>query len=218
MGACLLVSLAIVLGSLAGSVAIAATSAAINGLFATSAETGPLERFHSSLWILSAVLALVVAVRSRDREARALMMLLAAGALLVSAREADLHEKLNSDVIGYWGVHFRRDWWTSGNSPFPPRILWAAIFLAIAAAGAYVVWRGAIAMFLRGRRQGRLVWPLGTATLLMFVAYALDDLLRYRLNLRQSQVCEETIETAACLTYFCAIVWAIRLGRLPAAH
>ena len=216
VGACIAVSIAIVLGSAAVSIGVAAPLAAFQGLYAASSESGPLEWSQSVCWLISAALALAAAIRVKDREVRALLLLLAGGALLVAARESDLHTKLNPDVIGYWGLHYRRDWWLSGSSPILPRVLWAVIGLLILAAGSYLVWRGAITMFLRGRRHGRLVWTLGAATALMLVAYALDDLLRYRLNLRQSQVCEETIETVACLTYFCAIVWGIRLSRKPA--
>lgn len=211
---CMLTSLAIVCGALAIAIGISVALALSIGLFDTSSEGGPMEWMQTIAWLAGAATALLAAAMLRDRDARALLSLLAAGALLVAARESDLHEKLNSDQFGYWGVHYRRDWWLSADTPLPPRIVWAIAGLLILVVGGWLAWRSAIAVFLRGSPLGRLVWPLAAAAGLMVAGYALDDLLRYRqgINLRQSQVCEETLETAAVLVYLAAIGWGVKLG------
>jgi len=213
---CMAVSAAIVVGALAVAILASAGLSLGSDLKTTSSEAGPLEWGQSILWLLSAGLALGAAVRLSNADVRGLLVLLGAGALLVAARESDLHEKLNPDTFGAWGVHFRRDWWADANTPIAPRILWAAIALVLLVGGIYFGSRGARAIFARGSRHGRLIWVLAASALLMFLGYALDDLLRYRegINLRQSQVVEETLEISASLIYLATILWAIRLARM----
>jgi hypothetical protein len=188
-----------------------------------SREDGPLEDVQMALWLASAGLAAVLAWRRRPGDARKVFVLFLFGALVVAAREADLHEAItpgsqhHPGVLGEWGVRFRGDWWRSTTAPVGPRVLWAAIGVTLAAVTVRVLGRATGPLLRPGSRYRALMPPLLVVAGLFFVGFGLDDLVRGRVPLRWSQVVEETLETVAACLFLGVVGWAARLSRADVA-
>jgi hypothetical protein len=228
----LALSAAVVTAALAAADVTAAIGVHSTGVKAASSEGGTLENFQMIGWVVAAIVASAFTWAIPSRACRGALLLLAGGAAFAAAREIDLHERINpaglrltveSMQLGWlidpqtayqWGVRFRANWWFSARQPVLPRLLWGLIFAGICGLGVYLVRRGAGALLQRGATLNRLLPLLAVVGGLMFAGWAADDLLRYRVPLRQAQVFEETVELAAVLVYAAVIAWAARLSQL----
>ncbi len=94
------------------------------------AEGGPIETIQLVSWYLAAAISFAACARGPRRDDRLLCGWRGVLALAIAARELDLHERLNSDVIGKFGVHYRLDWWLDGSIPIWLKAGWGMIALA----------------------------------------------------------------------------------------
>jgi|GEM_PF-2972009 len=140
-------------------------------------EQGPIENLQFGLWVLAAFIALAVLIRrSRPRE-----KLFAGWLALVSAlaafRELDGHTMLNPETLGAWGVRYRIDWWLSLEAPILPRLVWAAVGVAIVLGLIVPAVKVAPRVIVLTRGRDRAWWLFGASVAALFIGYACDDLI-----------------------------------------
>ncbi|MEM1331630.1 MAG: hypothetical protein AAGG07_13830 [Planctomycetota bacterium] len=196
-------SVLIVLGVL---VAAAAWIATLGTTDAIDREDGPIEEAQFVLWGFSAVIALALAWRLRDKATRWFTAWLGVCAALAGARELDLHEKLNPETLGAWGVRYRLDWWTDLSVPLLPKLAWAVVGLAIGAAFILPILRAGPAV-RHVLATHRVVLGLGISSIVFLaIGWASDDLLRIWTTEIEGVMGEELAELLGAACYALAVV------------
>jgi hypothetical protein len=177
------------------------------------AEDGPIENAQLIAWLCSAIVCVVCCVRGPLRDDRLLWCWRGFLALLIAARELDLHEKLNSDVVGRLGVSYRIDWWLDETVPLWLRAGWG--FFGIAA----VVLLVAPPLLVRPPtfrmlRAGEITtWLFVSAFGMLFIGYAFDDLLGRGTiieSIHTTQTIEELAELVGAAAYLGSCVTGLR--------
>lgn len=198
----------------AGALAIAALYLLTDNPTALHAENGPIETVQLAAWLLAAAIYIFAAARGPRRADLLMNGWRAVIALAVSARELDLHEKLNSDVIGRLGVHYRIDWWLDGAVPLGLKAGWATIFLVLLALlllPPLMVRPPTRRLLLRGDAH---TWLFLLAFAFLFLGYALDDFLGRGTiveSIHITQGLEESVELCGVGCYLASAVSVLRL-------
>ena len=168
------------------------------------AEGGPIETAQLIAWLFSALICTALCVRGPLRDDRLIWCWRGVLALLIAARELDLHEKLNSDVVGRLGVHYRIDWWLDETVPLWLRAGWglAGLILLVLLIAPPLLIRPPT---LRLLRAGEITtWLFVLAFGLLFIGYVFDDLLGRGTvieSIHTTQTIEELAELAGALAY-----------------
>ena len=98
-------------------------------------EYGPLELIQAGCWWGAAAVAFFSSGFGRHGlRGRALLGWLGVVSALAFAREFDMHESLNPETLGDWGVRYRVDWWIDASVPLTIKAFWAAITVVLALA------------------------------------------------------------------------------------
>lgn len=196
-----------------GLLAVVVLVAADDSRASLIAEDGPIENAQLIAWLFSAVVCVVACVRGPLRDDRLLWCWRGVLALLIAARELDLQEKLNSDVVGRLGVHYRIDWWLDDTVPLWLRAGWGFVGLVT------VVLLIAPPLLvrpptLRLLRAGEITtWLFVAAFGLLFIGYAFDDLLGRGTiieSIHATQTIEEFAELAGAAAYLGSCVTGLR--------
>ncbi|HYE01767.1 MAG TPA: hypothetical protein VD963_00890, partial [Phycisphaerales bacterium] len=98
------------------------------------AEGGPVEWGEFAAWVLAVLASGLALARSPTRRDRLDALWIHTLAWLATARELDLHERINPEAMGRWGrwgVRFRADWWLDAGAPLGPKLLWGMVALAL---------------------------------------------------------------------------------------
>lgn len=191
----------LVYASIFGALLLIATLVLSPGRWLVS-ESGPIEVAQVACWVLSAGFAVVVARRVTSHTARWSTILLGVLAVLALLRELDMHELLNPDVIGPWGVHYRIDWWLDPAEPLGVKALWVGVLVLGTLIVAYPAWRA------RGKPDCRRARPrlVVAAVLCLAGGLVIDDLLREVFATIPSQIVEESLEFLGCVFFLAAVV------------
>jgi hypothetical protein len=173
------------------------------------AEGGPIEDIQFGGWLVGALVCAVLALRGRRRGDRLMPAWLGVLAVGCAARELDLHEKLNSDVIGSLGVHYRIDWWLDGAVPLWLKAGWALVALVVLALVVLppLLVRPPTARLLRAGDAG--TWLLLLAGLLLFGGYAFDDLFgrgRFIEDVQVTKAIEESLELGGVAAFLGSVL------------
>ncbi len=140
-------------------------------------EDGPIEIMQLASWCLAAVFAFIACARGPQRDDRLISGWRGVLALVLASRELDLHEELNSDVIGELGIHYRIDWWLDSSVPIWLKAGWGAIALV----GIVLLLVPPLLVrpptFRLLRAGDTSTWLFILAVGLLFLGYALDDFL-----------------------------------------
>ncbi|MEX2217169.1 MAG: hypothetical protein WD749_00290 [Phycisphaerales bacterium] len=185
------------------------------------AESGPIELMQNACWSAAALIAGAEALRRRGTDRLFTAWLFVVGTM-AAARELDLHEWLNPDRIGRWGVSFRADWWFSLESaPLWLKAAWALAFALLAftlLAPMLALWRPALRLLVRGDAAAGL---FAVAIACMGCGYISDDLLRHAgLPVEPLQAIEETFELFGAASFLASVIllahtpFGARLARL----
>ena len=172
------------------------------------AEGSVIEIFQSLAWLF-AVPAALVGVLCKDRHRRLISVWFSVIAALALTRELDLHEALNPESLGSWGVRYRLDWWTDAGVPLTIKGFWFLIGVGIGCAVVLPIARAWPAMLkaIREREAGILA-ILCCISLLAF-GVVLDDIARGLLPREPAQAVEEVSELLGVLLYLSGVVaWA----------
>lgn len=160
------------------------------------AEGGPIENMQLLGWCFAALVSFVTCACGPRRDDRLLCGWRGVLALAIAARELDLHERLNSDVIGKFGVHYRIDWWLDSSVPIWLKAGWGVIALA---GGLLLL----LPPLLVRPPTARLLRVGDTSTWLFLIAfgmlilgYALDDFLGRGMIVESIQITQALEELA----------------------
>lgn len=170
-------------------------------------DEGPIEIAQFVVWLAAGLSAFIRARLVRHRRISAGLLVLGVAALVCAAREMDLQELIRPENMGYWGMHSRLDWFTDLNAPWPPKLLWACIAVAVFSVVVVALrvarpdWPGSI----RLRRPLAILLALSAAG--MLTGWALDDLLRPFVVRETVMPFEELAEYGGAGCFFAAM-WA----------
>lgn len=160
------------------TIAVVGVVAGLVSSVGTDNEHGPLEMAQFALWAYAVLLGLISSGRLRDRTARMFTVWLGVLACLAAARELDLHETLNPEILGAWGVRYRIDWWLDFSVPFLLKFFWGGVGAGIAialVAPLVIAWSG-LGTLLHSRVDVMLL--LVSSAAMLAVGWISDDLLR----------------------------------------
>ena len=172
----------------------------------TFEEDGPVERAQILLWAIASIAGVILSLSAATRSTRCYLLVLASLAGLAVARELDAHIYLNPEKLGSLGVRYRIDWWLDGSVSLLLKAAWALVALVSIAAvlGPAFFARDAILRTIRLRTLP--FWLLGATGLCLFVGFAVDDLLRNRIDLQIGHAIEESVELAGPIFYLAAVL------------
>lgn len=167
----------------------------------TFEEDGPVERAQIVLWAIASIAGVALSLSATRRSTRAILLLLATLAALAVARELDAHIYLNPEKLGDMGVRYRIDWWLDGGVSPMLKAMWAMIAISAAAALFGPAWfaKGAIIRIFRERALP--FWFFATAGVCLITGFAVDDLLRNKIDLQLGHVIEESVELVGPILY-----------------
>jgi hypothetical protein len=126
---------------------------------------------------------------------------------LAALRELDIHEVLNPETLGDWGVRYRIDWWIAADTSILVRGLWALVALVLLFLLLYplkqakTLWRP-----IRGNVSFMILLPVALAGLA--TGYICDDVLREAqfISSNLKRAIEETSELFGAALMFCSMV------------
>ncbi|MEM9065802.1 MAG: hypothetical protein AAGB51_09970 [Planctomycetota bacterium] len=176
-------------------------------------EYGPVELAQAGAWWVSAAVALFSAGLGRHGlRGRALLGWLGVLSVLAFAREFDMHESLNPEVLGDWGVRYRADWWLDAATPVAVKLLWAsaALFLVVGVFMPLLIARPHPLRQLLVGHPATVV--LGLAVAAMAMGYVMDDLLGRDqfIPWTMTEGIEESFELIGAVLWFAGILLAVR--------
>ncbi|MFG0305086.1 MAG: hypothetical protein ACF8Q5_02590 [Phycisphaerales bacterium JB040] len=176
-------------------------------LRAVYSEGGFIELAQQGVWSASALCAGLLFWRERGPHGHRMVTLwLGVLAVLFLLRELDLHESLNPEVLGDWGVRYRIDWWLDGSVAWWLKGLWAGVGVLV---GAAVVVPLVLAGGIRGmpHKDSARLRLLAGAAVCLGMGFVFDDLLRHVItNEAVKQTCEEGWELAGAVLYLGAVL------------
>ncbi|MEM1071418.1 MAG: hypothetical protein AAGB48_04125 [Planctomycetota bacterium] len=169
-------------------------------------EGGAVERAQIGLWICTALIAAAASLRTLRRPDRAAVFLLGVLATVAAARELDAHIYLNPETLGDYGVRYRIDWWLDGAVNPLLKLAWAAAALAVLlllAVPAFMarstIWRVLVT-------RPRAFWLGLAAALCLATGFAVDDLLRGRIEIHLAHAIEESVELIGPAFYLAGLL------------
>ncbi len=177
------------------------------------AEGGPLEILQLAGALGSLLTAFVIVLRQRGRDRLNGVWLLTLFLLLV-ARELDLQEQLNEEVLGEWAVSYRLRWWMSWEVPLWPKLMWGGV-AAVLGAALFIpptIVRAPALRLLRAGDAG--AWLFAGGALFYGLGYVLDDVLGRGVLVDgdQGQVMEETCELIGAASFFASTFFTCRFS------
>jgi len=171
-------------------------------------ENGVLEMAQLGLWLAAAGVGAFLLIRARRGVDRLNTLWLTVIAGLAASRELDLHERLNPEALGAWGVHFRVDWWLDPSQPLAVKAVWvvAAACLATLLIGPPLLMRVPALKLLR--RGDTVTIMFGVSIALLAGGYAADDIFGRGLLLpvQIMQAGEEIVELAGVAAFLGCLV------------
>jgi len=182
-------------------------------------EDGPVELLQASCWWSAAAIGLLSAAAGRQGiRGRAVLTWLGVLSALAFAREFDMHESLNPETLGAWGVRYRSDWWLDPEVSLGLKAMWASSAAAVGlliTVPLLIARPNPLGQALAGH-PATLLLGLGVAS--MAGGYAMDDLLGRDQFLASAttQKIEETLELMGALLWLLGVASATRSPMLVA--
>ncbi|MGP1273395.1 MAG: hypothetical protein ACTS22_08665 [Phycisphaerales bacterium] len=181
-------------------------------------EGGPVERAQIALWTAAAVTAALLSLGAPlGRGVRGLLALLAVLSLAAAAREFDAHIYLNPETLGDLGVRYRIDWWLDGSVSLGLKLGWAIVAVAILAALLAPAWLGRRAVLDMVRARPAAFWCFVASAAALAAGFAVDDLLRNRIDLQLGHLIEEGVELLGPIFYLAGTMCLVAGARRRAS-
>jgi len=169
-------------------------------------EGGIIERSQLVGWVVAAALAAFLAIRTRERRTAAAIAWRGILAVLLLARELDLHEALNPEMAGAFGVRYRLDWWLDPSTPFQAKLLWMSISGAVAALLLMPVAAAREPPLRLLSARDPAMWLTAIAFALFGAGWMIDDVLRGILEKHSAKAAEELVELYGVGCYVASVV------------
>ena len=141
------------------------------------------------IWVLTGFVTAMTCLRARPRRDLLVAAWMTLLCVLGGLRELDLHAAFNPENSALLGiapenaVHYRIDWWLSGDSPVTPRVLWAGAALLVASAVLLPFAFARIPWFWLLWKRDRAVVLLFVGAGLLMAGYVLDDFIERAIDL-----------------------------------
>jgi hypothetical protein len=174
-------------------------------------EGGPLEISQLSVVLASVITVAAIIARQHGKDRINAVWLLTLF-LLLAARELDLQEQLNEEVLGEWAVSYRSRWWMSWDVPLGIKLMWGGVgaLLGTALVIPPLLVRAPVLKLLRAGDAG--TWLFFGGCFFYGMGYVMDDILGRGVLVDgdQGQVIEEICELIGGLGFLTSTMATLR--------